>query len=314
MSDGRGSGREKAGAVMVTGLALAFLLFFQSTKQDPTLAAVNASAIDPFDAVGSFGIQAAAFCAALSLLRAFRRGGGTSMGTRAPHLLRAEMAVVLTVAVTLAGDVVAMARQPSLWVGSRAGTEYAVLLGVIAALTLATAAYVGRVAAGPASPPPGAWARAGVVGATFVAVLAVYPSSLTSSTPGALFTVLAGVLLLFLPVRALLAALVPRPADGSSDVGREPGPSGPARGARPWAVVVGAGLVAGVLLVAVEFTSGPGAAAPPLASLLFVASVYVGLETAGLLIGYALLRGPLDLMIRPRACHTGPSGAGIPSS
>jgi hypothetical protein len=51
---------------------VSFYLFFQTSKHNPALSSVNAFADDPYDAVGSFGVQFALFTALLSLVRAFR--------------------------------------------------------------------------------------------------------------------------------------------------------------------------------------------------------------------------------------------------
>ena len=53
-------------------LTIFFLAFFDNSKNIPLLAVVNPFAEDPYDAVGSFGIQLAFFAALLSLIRAFR--------------------------------------------------------------------------------------------------------------------------------------------------------------------------------------------------------------------------------------------------
>ena len=53
-------------------LTIFFLAVFDNSKNIPLLAVVNPFAEDPYDAVGSFGIQLAFFAAFLSLIRAFR--------------------------------------------------------------------------------------------------------------------------------------------------------------------------------------------------------------------------------------------------
>jgi hypothetical protein len=134
------------------------------------------------------------------------------------------------------------------------------------------------------------------------AVLVVYPEALRTSIAGELFTVLVGVLLLFAPMRFLLLALVPDPA---------PAPIEPADSGRfvppwlPWAGVSVAGIVAGLLLVSAEMIGASGDSTPPVPRLLLVASVYVGLEVAGLLIGYAMLRGPVGLAPSPTSASSG---------
>ena len=59
-------------AVIVFFLTIFFWAFFDNSKNLPALAVINPFAEDPYDAVGSFGIQLSLFAALLSLLRAFR--------------------------------------------------------------------------------------------------------------------------------------------------------------------------------------------------------------------------------------------------
>jgi hypothetical protein len=65
-------GQLKVRAFITFMLAVLFYLFFQISKHNPALSHVNAFAEDPYDAVGSFGVQLAVFTALLSLVRAFR--------------------------------------------------------------------------------------------------------------------------------------------------------------------------------------------------------------------------------------------------
>lgn len=299
--------RSLLSSVLVLALAAAFLAFFQVTKQVPALSSANASAVDPYDAIGSFGVQAAAFLGALSVLRALLSGRDRALSSEREALLaRTQVAAVLAVAVTLAGDAVAMARYPSLWLGVPAGTAYASALLAVAAMAalvgLRLLAGASRAGPSPAPAARSAWVRAGVAAAVFVVVLAVYPAGVTESIPGALLTVLVGVVLLFVPVRLFTLALVPRARGDAPEATpvRRPGPRG-----RQWALVTALGVLAGLALVAAELLADGGGAAPaPLARIALVVSVYVGLETSGLLIGYALLRGPLGLERRWRMLAT----------
>jgi hypothetical protein len=62
----------KVSALLTFGLAILLFPFFDICKHAPALALVNAFAEDPYDAVGSFGIQLAPFLSLLAVLRAFR--------------------------------------------------------------------------------------------------------------------------------------------------------------------------------------------------------------------------------------------------
>lgn len=314
----------RVGSVLVLGLALVFFLFFQVTKQNPALSAVNASATDPYDAIGSFGIQAATALGLLSAYRAFRLGRRRAQPDTDEDTLflaRTQMAAVLAVVVTLAGDVVAMARHPSVWLGSTAGHVYAALLGIVALLTVAAGVCVRRTAralspgigatsspAAPVSAARGAWTWAAIATLVFTVVLALYPENLTQSTPGALLTVLAGVVLLFASIRALVVALVPYPGKTVSGPGKRSTLGWLGRPSLQWGGAIAAGIIIGLILVLAEFRAEVGAVEPPLARLLRVACVYVGLETAGVLIGYLFLRRPLGLMLQSLEGVGGPGG------
>jgi hypothetical protein len=289
------SRRLATGAFLALGLAAAFYLFFQLTKQIPALAAVNASGNDPYDAIGSFGIQAAAFFGLLSVVRCFwwSRGGRELSAQDRLLIVRSGMAAVLAVGITLAGDLIAMLRHPAVWTGSSAGLVYAASLGVIVALDASVGIYVGWASLdvrGPRS--PRAWSWAGLSVLVFVAVLALYPESLRAGVGAALFTILVGVMLLFWPMRLLLVVLLPTPTTPVAAVA-----SGRRFAARwlPWATVAVAGAAVGLLLLSAEMFKESGGTAPPLAQLLRVAAVYLGIETVGLLAGFALLREPVGL-------------------
>lgn len=116
-------------AVLILALAVVFYFFFMFTKHDPAVSAVNPFAEDPFDAVGSFGIQAAAFLALLSLVSSFWRFQAFPSGQREMFEVRTQLAAILAVLVTVAGDLVGMARSPGLWLRNAAGNELCALVG-----------------------------------------------------------------------------------------------------------------------------------------------------------------------------------------
>ena len=289
--------RERRGAFLVLGVAVAFYLFFQTTKQIPALAAVNASANDPYDAIGSFGIQAAGFFALLSVVRCFWWGRGARESSAADRFLivRTEMASVLAVGVTLAGDLVAMLRHPALWTGTSAGWEYAVLLCVVAALDVSIGLYLARAPRTvPGRQTARAWLWASCSAAVFVAVLALYPEPPWAGVPGALFTILVGIVLLFAPMRFLLLALLPESAAPSGEAASR------GRSARrwlPWAAVAVVGAAAGLALLSAEMLKESGGTVPPVAQLLRVAVIYLGIEVTGLFVGFAVLRGSIGLTV-----------------
>jgi hypothetical protein len=62
---------------------------------------------------------------------------------------------------------------------------------------------------------------------------------------------------------------------------------------RRWSLTILVGILIGVLLVLAEVSEGGGTLR--IRKLLVVAAVYIGLESAGVLMGYALLAKPLGL-------------------
>ena len=95
-------------------LALFFLVFFQITTQIPAIAQVNPFGEDPYDAVGSFGIQVTLATGLLSLLRVLRLYRTRQIITsQYPLILRGNGLSVISIAVTMVVDLVAMVRYPT---------------------------------------------------------------------------------------------------------------------------------------------------------------------------------------------------------
>jgi hypothetical protein len=279
-------------AILTLALAGVFYFFFMFTKHDPAVSAVNSFAEDPFDAVGSFGIQAAAFLALLSLVRSFWQFRAFPSGQRGMFEVRTQLAAILAVLVTIAGDLVGMARSPRLWLHSAAGNELCALVGsmLLLASVLAWVVLRGWVEKPPL---PGPWKRALAICVGIAVVLFLYPEALHRGVLGALFTAVVGTAALFLSMRALVVALVPYGGSGKPERRKTFGHSWRKQLRRQKLVIVVLGFVLGLGLVAAEFAGAGGL--PRFSKLAFVGSVYVGLETVGLLIGYELLKGPLGL-------------------
>jgi hypothetical protein len=286
--------RLKINTLLISALAALSWAYFDLSKHSAALAAVNPFAEDPYDAIGSFGVQVAAFLAILAWIRVFvAYFSGSLSPERQVLLARTQMLAVLAVGVTLAGDIVAVLRYPSLWFGLPAGYQLATLLAGLLLLTIAAGARLRQlVGALGLHGAPGAAQKAAVVSLGAAAALAVYPDSWRESTPGALFTVLVGAVLLFAPMRAWADCLVPYPAQTRQHEATTPSAWLHQHRLQLGAVIL-VGTILGLLLVLAESTEG--GAWPSLARFVLVAAVYVGLETAGLLIGYVSLRKPLGL-------------------
>ena len=284
----------KISAIAVLIVSILFYLFFEISKQDAVFSSVNPFAEDPYDAIGSFGTQAAAFLAILSCVRAFwPYPTNTESGNQRALLARTQMMTILAVGITLAGDAVAMLRHSSLWDKSYRGHQLAGLGGGMALVSAVAGWLVYRVAHGIALPVvPHVWRRAAIVSFAAALILALYPATLRQSMPGALFTAIVGMTLLFVPMWALGTALVPYRIElGQYDTAwlvrlysRK----------YLWGLIVLTGILTGFFLALAELRGNGGW--PHLTSkVFFVTLVYVGLETTGILMGYVLLRRPLGL-------------------
>src|SRR2546430_13044658 len=202
----------KANACLSVVLAVLFYLFWQISKHQPALSQVNAFAEDPYDAVGSFGTQLAVFTALLSVVRAFRpyRPGKVLDGQKV-HLVRAEYITCLSVAVTLAADIVAMLRYPSVWMGFPAGQILAALVVGMALLTALVGWHIHRATRESMLPSAQTgWTRAIGISVVGVIILAVYPENWRQNVPGGEpLTVVVGAILFFASVWVWGVAISP---------------------------------------------------------------------------------------------------------
>jgi hypothetical protein len=253
-------------SLAVLALAMVFWAFFQGAKQIALLAEVNPFGEDPYDAIGSFGIQAAAALAILSVLRGL---GFLNHGEGARLVARTQLASVLAVGITLAADAIALLRHP-------AATLLVPLVVVLGCLAVVVGVWCCRGV----DRRPGGMRAAIVVCAVAGLVLFFYPEGTRSDLIGALIAIAAGIVLLFVPMRVLTTSLI------GGDIGtRSPGFP------LEWLLVVGAALVLGALVAYAEAES-EGGLRPG------VAFIFVGFELAAGVFGYAMMRGPLALRLR----------------
>jgi len=202
--------RLKITSLLVFSLALLFLLFFDKSKHLTMLAEANPFAEDPYDAVGSFGIQLSFFVAVLSLLRAFRPYVTNEIPLNQLILiLRGETVALLSILVTLAGDLVAMLRYTSLWTNSAAGWMLAGLTGGLLVLTIGVGLRLYSIAVNlPLFFESHSW-RA-ILGVVSLLILAIYPANWRESVAGGVFTATLGMAILFISTWALATSIFPR--------------------------------------------------------------------------------------------------------
>jgi len=275
----------KLNSMFALCLAMAFLVFFQFTKHDTTVSAIMPFGDDPYDAIGSFGVIIGAILAMLAIVRALR-GAGTAR--RRILCARTQFAVAAALLVTLAGDGVAMARHVQTWLGRTGATELLALMAGMLVLAVALSLLIRRsIRDIPLATSP--WRTAAVIFLVAAAVAAVYPESLIRSTVGELWTLVVGILLLFVPLSVMPAAFIPFNVDAAdaSVIARR-------MDARwEWGVMTLLGLGLGVLLLAGEW-AGEGAP-PALGPRILVGAIFLVAPIIGILIAYGSLRRPLAL-------------------
>lgn len=286
--------RRKLETLVVIAVAVVFQWFFMYTKHAPALRPIIPFGDDPYDALGSLTSIVNILLGVLLLVRAFRpyrRSKPSAMQDR--YLRRTQAAVLLLILTTLAADAVALARLPHSWIGSPARYELVALVG---AMALLAGAALGLILALPGPAPSEAtgsrmWMPALLTGSIFVIVLAVYPLAWIDTLIPHLFTCIVGDLLLFVPVAILTQALLPD-TNASAAAARQRSSPFAWAGATLAAILIGAWL-----FLAEMMEGGP----PSLRMRLLVASVYIGLVVAGVLIALACLWRPLGLGRRAEA-------------
>ena len=311
----------KVNALAVFGLSILFFFFFNVCKHAPGLDAYNPFGSDPYDAVGSFGIQLAFVSAILLLVRAFRSYPGTGMSpVQLLLVLRAGIVVLLTVTVTLAADAIGLIRSIVMDGASPVTSILSSLLGGIALLALAAGwSFMGVARSAEVLSARHPLGRAGVISGIAIIILVFYPLALRDmSVTGAIITALTGMVLLFLPVWAITTAIFPANRIEYEDVFddwsaifnnwrqrsgllaaalvRVEKPSSllqvrslfnwvsPRR--HRWTLVILTAVAISLLLVLAEAEAE--GISPNLGRVLLVVGVFVGLEVTGVILGYLL--------------------------
>jgi hypothetical protein len=285
------------GALILTAI---FNLLFDRAKHIPGLASVNPFAEDPFDAVGSFGIQLGAACAMIAALRAFRTNLKTeSLYNRYTYTLRAIGASMLAIIVTMLADLGALLRYPSLWQGTSGGN---LLLGFTSGLLLLASGFcaylIGLANRRSVCSKNPLRTRQIVPFLILLCLLVIYPGSWRDGTAGGILTAAVGLTFLFVSVALLSKAMFPCPDIPERDLiddlnlTKIPEVLNPRK--HEWTLVVIVALLLGILFASIEIF-GEGLSRDAGRRLL-VPLVFISMESAGVILGYALFRRFLGLV------------------
>ena len=327
---------------LITGLIwILFWMFFDFSKHNPALMRVNPFLEDPYDAVGSFGLQLAFLAEMVSLVRIVRPYPKGISSEKILLILNGNGVALVAMAVTLAVDLAAMFRFLPKWVGSADGWILALITGGLLFLT----GWAGRLVYQTArdTEPPAVirpWKRTALVCLVCLTVLVVYPQASPQGTSGqqgfpgwpvvagGIAAALVGMICLFVLSAVIVKWALPAARWSSEDVlddlcalyhnftHRQKDPAHPAgvlvdraeklaaapfvrtlRGwlsprRHPWIIVLLVGLGMGLALLAGEFLFEGGLRS---GLVLTIVSIYLGIEGAGVLLGYGLFRQYLGL-------------------
>src|ERR1051326_1985794 len=106
----------KRNALLTLALAIAFHQFFMFLKHNGATRNVIPFGDDPYDAVGSFAVVIGMMAALIAVFRAFRPYGAQgATALQRTYTVRAQLAVVFCVFVTLLADAVALIRHLPVW-------------------------------------------------------------------------------------------------------------------------------------------------------------------------------------------------------
>lgn len=316
--------RIKFSIVLVLALASLFFVFFDQSKHVPALAEVNVFNVDPYDAVGSFGIQMAMFTALVSALRGFRSyATHETLDQQKILILRSEITTILSMVVTLATDAIALIRFPSIWIRSHAGQVLAAIVGGMILLTALTGWLVSRLTGQPLE--RGSWRNAWIICILAIILLAIYPLAWDQGIVGSILTALLGMLIFLVALWALVMMLFPKNNSRYEDLIDDliviyrwvRARSGATVGLlnlfewffnlpwikaiilwlnprqHRWNFVIPVAMAMGLFLALAE-AIGEGVSPIP-GRFVLAASVFIGIEGAGVLLGYALFADFLGL-------------------
>ena len=271
---------------------IAFYFFFMTTKHDPVLSRIMPFGNDPYDSIGSFGVIISGFLSIFAIVRTILlvRKSTPTKG-QIIFLARTQLAVPVAAIITLVGDLIAMARHPSSWLGQAGENELLLMIASMLFITVLLVLSIRRSTREELQADSHQWRNAAIISLVAVAILVLYPEALISSTLGELFSLAIGIFLLFLPMSAWIVALLPIDREELQGTRK---PAWLSRGWVQWAAVTICGVVLGIFLLIGELLGSKGGIAVPVRIVVF--SIFIGASLLGLAIAYTFLRKPLGLL------------------
>ena len=271
---------------------IAFYFFFMTTKHDPVLSRIMPFGNDPYDLIGSFGVIISGFLSIFAIVRTVLlvRKSTPTKG-QIIFLARTQVAVPVAALITLVGDLIAMARHPSAWLGQAGENELLLMIASMLFLTALLVLLIRRSTQEDLQADLRQWRSAAIISLVAVAILALYPEALINSTLGELFSLAIGIFLLFLPMSAWIVALLPINGEELQGAGKSGWLS---RGWVQWTAVAICGVGLGIFLLIGESLGSKGGIAVPVR--IMVISIFIGASILGLVIAYTSLRKPLGLL------------------
>jgi hypothetical protein len=297
-----------------------FLVFFNVSKHYPALVKVNVFIEDPYDAVGSFGIQLAVLSALVSFVRVLRPYPKGIASNNLVLILHGNTVSLLSIAVTLMADMIALFRYFPEWAISSAGWLLAACVGGLMTLTALAGWVVFRIGQS-LNLLSGcrAWSKTIAICLVGLVVLAFYPEGWRQAVPGGILAALVGMIFLFV-LSSVTVKLIFPPTGGQYEdllddlfalyqwVKVHANFAGFLFGwieklasipwvhalanwlnprKHPWSSVVLVALGMGVALVAAEAI---GEGMPSRSVVLTVLTVFISIEGLGVLLGYFLFK------------------------
>jgi hypothetical protein len=313
------------GSLILTSL---FVIFFDRAKHDPGLVPVNPFAEDPYDAVGSFGIQLGLACAMLAVLRAFRTDLKTeSLYNRYTYTLRAMAVAQLAIIVTMLADSAALARYSPMWSQSSPGKILIACTGGLFLLASGFCAYLVRLAKRREVCSKNPLRQPQIVPfLVFLGLLGIYPVGWRDGVAGGILSASVGMVFQFYSAALLSKAMFPCPdipekdlvddlvgilqtmRPGSGDLPRtieSVGGAPPSSRIRrvvamfnprkhEWNTLAAIAILMGFsLALAGAFSEGTSRG---VCQAVLTAAAFIVLESAGVFLGYALLKRFLGLV------------------